>query len=621
MPTVSFAGATVVGTIPHTPMRPLMKLPSIRQTMQQAGTTLRRFPVVLFDAALATGAALILVDHEGPPEPTFLFRILLAGILGIPLLIGLALLAERKGLGRFAALGLSLIGMLAIAAYALTVPSDLTHAPLVTLFRFYILAVALHLFVAVVPFTSKGEVNGFWYYNKALLFRLLTTFLYSVVLYAGLSIALAALENLFAIYIPGKRYFELWILIIGLFNTWFFLAGVPEDLTRLDTSGDYPKGLKVFAQYILFPIVLTYLVILYAYLGKILVSWDWPQGYVSKLILGFSGTGIFLLLLLHPLRDLAENAWVTKAARWFYIVLIPLVIMLFLAVWRRVSEYGYTEGRYLALALGGWLAFLVLYFSLSKTKSIKAIPVSLCMLAFVVSFGPWGVFSVASQSQIGRLEKSATATGILVEGKILPVHDEVVLHEAKEMSAILSYLHENHGFDGIQGWFETSLKEDTIPSGVAYKSPAVVARMMGVEYIPDWAGSVILAAADPFDLTGYDRMAQMSVFARGVEKSDSLGDGISYSVTADLDTITFRPGPETEALLHIALQEHAERLVKEFKTSATRHIPSKKLAMSVAGDGLRICLCPWQVQVQARNGEMKVIRIDAVILYSRAKMQ
>ncbi|MDH3253238.1 MAG: DUF4153 domain-containing protein, partial [Ignavibacteria bacterium] len=174
-----------------------MKLPSIHQTIQQAGATLRRFPVVIFAAALATGAAMILVDYEGPSRPTILFNILLAGILGIPLLIALALLAERKRFGRPAALGLQLLGVLVLAAYAITVPTDLTHAPLVTLFRFYILAIALHLFVAVAPFTTKGELNGFWYYNKALFFRVLTSLLYSLVLYGGLSIALAAVDNLF----------------------------------------------------------------------------------------------------------------------------------------------------------------------------------------------------------------------------------------------------------------------------------------------------------------------------------------------------------------------------------------------------------------------------------------
>ncbi len=470
---------------------------------------------------------------------------------------------------------------------------------------------------------SRSICSFLW--HQILFFRLLTSILYSGVLYTGLSIALAAVDNLFGVDVPGKRYFELWILILGLFNTWFFLAGVPEETAPLDAISDYPKGLKVFSQYILYPIVLIYLVILYAYLGKILAAWDWPQGYVSKLILGFSGTGIFLLLLLNPLRERADNAWVKKIARWFYVALIPLVVMLFLAVWRRISEYGFTEGRYLAIALGVWLSFLIVYFLMSRTKSIKVIPVSLCVLALLVSVGFWGVFSVASQSQIARLERITTEAGILAEGKIRPVHAEVSFKNAKEISAILSYLHEYHGLAGIQSWFEGSLKEDTIPSGVAYKRPAVVARMMGLEYVSRWAesqrGMVTFTAATPYDVTGYDRMVQLTMFARGNEQGDSLGKGYSYRVTSDLDTLMFRGLPTGEGFLQIDLQRHAEQLLSEYDTSATGRIPGEKLAVELAGAGFRVRLCPWLLLLQRRNGEMKLVRINAVLLFSMDSTQ
>jgi len=120
---------------------------------------------------------------------------------------------------------------------------------------------------------------------------------------------------------------------------------VPRDLAHLESVTEYPKGLKVFAQYVLFPLVMVYLVILYVYMGKIIIAWDWPQGWVSKLILGFSGAGLFSLLLLHPVTGREENVWIRTAARWYYVILIPLLVMLFFAVWRRVSEYGVTPGR------------------------------------------------------------------------------------------------------------------------------------------------------------------------------------------------------------------------------------------------------------------------------------
>ncbi|MBP1691951.1 MAG: hypothetical protein H6Q32_1303, partial [Bacteroidetes bacterium] len=518
-------------------------------------------------------------------------------------------------------------GLLILLGYAATVPTDLTNAPMITLFRFFALAAALHLFAAIAPFTTGGEENGFWHYNKTLFLRVLTAGLYSLVLYLGLVIALVALENLFGVDVPEKRYPELFIFIVGLFSTWFFLAGIPEDLSQLNTLTEYPKGLKIFAQYILFPLVLIYLVILYAYLAKILIEWDWPQGWVSKLILGFSGTGMFSLLLLHPVVGRTENLWIARAARWFYILLIPLVVMLFLAVWRRVSEYGMTEGRYIALGLGVWLVFLIAYFTLSRARSIKIIPASLCVLTFLVSFGPWGMFSVAEQSQIGRLESILAQTGILSEGNVRAVHGEVPIRDTKQISAILSYLHEHHGLDGIQGWFDQSLKVDSkvdsIPSGVAYKSPEAVAKLMGVEYTSRWVestgGMMTFLPETAYDVSGYDRVIHVNTFGSGISSVDLPADGIAYHMPEGIDTLIFTRMSTGAELLRINILEHAETLLKEHEASPTDRTANNKMRLSAEGNGLRVAVCPWHIQIMTSAGKTKVVRLTAAVLYSVEK--
>jgi hypothetical protein len=600
-----------------------MKLPSFRQAYQEALTTARRFPVVLVDATLGTIAALILIDHEGPAQPTILFNILLAGILGSSLLTALALTAERRGLKRPARLGLQAIGIILLAGYGLTVPTDLTHAPQVTLFRFFILAAALHMLVSAAPHAGKGDTNGFWQYNRALFLRILTAILYSLVLYAGLAIALAALDNLFGVSVPGKRYLELWILITGVFTTWYFLAGIPENLAALDAMADYPKSLKVLAQYILLPIVVIYLIILYAYLAKIVVAWDWPQGWVSKLILGFSGTGIFSLLLLHPIMGRTDNVWLKRTERWFYLILIPLVVMLFLAVGRRVSEYGITEGRYLAIILGIWLGFLILYFTISAKRNIKMIPASLCVLAFAISFGPWGIFSTARQSQIGRLERLTSEAGILVNSRVQPVHAEIPFARAKEISAVLAYLHEVHGFGEIQPWFDKSLREDTSSSLIAYKNPEAVAKMMGFQFVSRWAespyGIVTFDAAGAFDPRGYERMAILQMYWSVGNKVEFPSDGILYKVSAGMDTMTFSSVGTGAKLVEIDLRRHAEGLLTKYRSSATDRIPTEEMALSADGNGLRVRLCPSRLQVQERDGKTKLAGISAVVLFTVEK--
>ena len=600
-----------------------MKFPSVHQILQDAIRTFLRFPFVLTNAALGTITAVILIDHEGPVQATVLFNILLATILGIPLLTGFALLAEKKKWGTGMAIGLQIIGILLLVGYGCSVPSDLWEAPAIHILRMLLIAVALHLFVAFAPFSGPGEINGFWHYNKILLLRLIITAVYTVVLYAGLALALAALDNLFGMNVPGKRYAELWFIILGLFNTWSFLAGIPENLEQLEGSTDYPKGIKIFAQYILFPLVLIYLVILYAYMAKILIAWDWPQGWVSRLILGFATTGIFSLLLLYPIREQAENIWIKTTSRWLYVVMIPLVIMLLLALWRRISEYGITEGRYIAIILGFWLGIIVVYFILSRTKSIKAIPVSLCILALFISFGPWSAFSVSEKSQVDRLQDFLTKNDILVDSRVQKAPATVPKDDVLQISSIIAYLHDIHGYDQIQPWFRESLKEDSLGTRLKFKEPALVTMMMGIEYVNVWysaAGNYILFRSNQaglIDVQGYDRMIRGQYLNIDQDNKVFTDQEFRYRVNSKLDTITFIVTPEETVLdsLHIDLHPRFNQLLADYGNVNVTNIPPEKMMVRAENQNLRIKIYFRFIKLHREENLVKPMEYGADILY------
>ncbi|HLP15965.1 MAG TPA: DUF4153 domain-containing protein, partial [Bacteroidota bacterium] len=461
-----------------------MKLPSISRAATDARDTFRRFPLVIIDAIIGTICGLILIDAPDPSRPSVLIQIVFGAVLGFPLLTGCAITFEKLKWEKSRSLIVQLAAVVCVGLYAMTVPQDLGAAPEIHGFRLLMLTTGMVLMVFAAPYLVGHESErGYWNFCKTIILRILTAALYAVVLWGGLAIALAALDNLFGVEVPPKRYGELWACINGIFSTWFVLAGVPKEPDRLDDAREYPKGLKIFSQYILFPLVLVYLVILYAYLGKILFAWNWPQGWVSGLILGFIATGFVSLLLLHPIRDRIENVWMNTASRWFYVIIIPMIIMLFLAVWRRVSEYGFTEGRYLGIAAVVWLCVVTPYFIFSSKKKILFLASSLCMAVFVVSVGPWGMFAVSEKSQVNRLEELLIENHILVDGHVQSRHDSLRIETTRRINSIIGYLSGMHGFGAIQPWFTESLSRDTLHSGAPYKDPALVAKMMGVTYV------------------------------------------------------------------------------------------------------------------------------------------
>lgn|GEM_PF-4240683 len=80
---------------------------------------------------------------------------------------------------------------------------------------------------------------------------------------------------------------------------------------------------------------------------------------MTWLVIGYSVSGILAFLLVHPLLDDADNPWVRLLSKWYFPALIPLSILQLLAVWERISAYGVTENRYLALTTGFWLLLAI----------------------------------------------------------------------------------------------------------------------------------------------------------------------------------------------------------------------------------------------------------------------
>ncbi len=604
-----------------------MKLPSLQQILADARHSAARFPMVLFTAALGTFAAVALIEAEDIRAVAWLINVLYAALLGAPLFTAVALTAEKERWSRMRSLITHGAVAVLLAAYGWSLPGDLSAGPGVHGARLALLAVAAHLLVAVGPYLRGGEQNGFWQYNRVMFLRILTAGVFTGVLYAGLAIALAALENLFGIHIRAERYAQLGVLLLGLFNTWYFLAGLPRDLAALETDTTYPAVLKVFAQYIVFPLALIYLVILYAYVGKLLVEWEWPRGWVSKLILGFAGTGTFTMLLLHPIRDSIGNAWMRSAARWFHILLAPLVVLLFFALARRSGEYGLTEGRYLAYALGVWCAAMIVYFLSGRARSLKAIPLSLCILAVVVSYGPWSAFSVSERGQVARLEQILQRNGILKDGVVHKAASTVSFTDAREISALLSYLRDMYGYEGIRQWFAEDLRDTSPERGSSFKDPKYVAGLLGVEYVHGWARAddeniSYETGEQPLTITGYDRLLVQQYLSREMRSKTFDEAGLQLNTSEDLSLLDVvrLEGDRRIDSVRFDMRALARRVHATFEHRDVESIPCDSMTLTARSAGMDVKLITRGMVLQKKDGVLVPLQFRVQVMY-RQMMQ
>lgn len=426
-----------------------MKLPSLQQLYYGFRNVIKRFPLPFIFAVAATCCWCYYIhvsdyrnyseQHEDLKDQ--LIKAIAILNLALTLVLAIDLISERnryplkkKWLLRFGGL------MISIILYFSLDPANYSA----DLYRIFLFAFAFHLLVAFAPFIGQEVINGFWQFNKALFIRFLTSALYSAVLYAGLAIALVAIDGLFNAGIKWQTYMTLFAMISAGFNAIFFLAGIPTDFKMLEEDHSYPKGLKIFAQFVLVPLVTIYLAILLVYEIKIAVLWELPKGLVSSLILGYAVFGILSLLLVYPVKETAGNSWIKLFSRFFYVMMIPLVVLLLLAVWKRVGHYGITESRYILTALALWLAGITLYFLFSKRQNIKVIPISLCIISIVATYGPQSAFSVSKYSQLGRLKR---------------IMNSRKKDDLKEKPAVIRYLVYTHGLKTLQPFTKKDLSK------------------------------------------------------------------------------------------------------------------------------------------------------------------
>ena len=415
-----------------------MKLPSLLSLWEETMAVFRRFPLQVLVTITAVAVLLLQIENWNIND----FGKLVATLnFSLTLLLSADLFAEshqwsikKKWILR--------IGVLVCCGLLyLTLEPRLFDADLI---RIALFAFAFHLLVSFAPFIGTGTTTGFWNYNQRLFLHIITAGIFAGVLTAGLFVAVSATKALFGLELYERPYAYIASLTMVGFLTIFFLSGIPKDLKSLDEEPqDYPKGLKVFTQYVLIPLLSIYLAILLVYEGKILIEWQLPKGYVSTLILGYAVAGILSLLLIHPIRNREGNGWMGVFSKFFYVMMLPLVVLLLLAVWKRVSVYGITEARYILILLALWLTIVTVYSLVSKRQNIRFIPVSLCILALLAVYGPQSAFSVSKYSQTKRLERMMKQD----------------TEEAKEQRAdIIEYLVKNHGILSLQTFTDRDLE-------------------------------------------------------------------------------------------------------------------------------------------------------------------
>ncbi len=597
-----------------------------------------RFPFVVGATVLGVFTAVIILKQRSyfyTAQPDWFMKLFLISLLACLFLLFLALIAERLLWRRSLNYLLQIAGVGLLTFYFWLLPTSVNDWYIQTNYRFGLSIILAVIGVLVIPWIGKADTLYGWQYWKILVQRFIITGIFSAALFIGLVLAVTAMNYLFHLELPGEIYPQLWVTVVGIFASWFFLASFPKYPHQ--DSTEYPRILRVFALYILLPLLGIFSAILAVYAGKIVVTWSWPLGGVALWVLLVAAWGLLTYTCVYPLFRDETYSWLRKVFVSFFILLLLLLVLLFLAVSVRIREYGLTDDRYLVIALGVWLAGVAFYLLISKQKRLEYLPVSLGLVLFLSAFGPWSSFSLSLKSQAHRLERLLTERGMLVDGKVKAQSEpmfngsrswpEEFYKKRFELESVLAYVIQHDGTHLIQPWFEEDLtagqqKEGEFPMARTWVIQTNALRALGLSY-DDMKSEHLyfnIAKSPPyvFSVAGYDQSAE-GLFL-GIDRptvSLTTPDGI---LKIQLERDTMNIVREDKTLMALDLAPFAKNLYEKYEKNKqmydTLAFPLAEMTIVKESEAVRIKLIINSLNVVYNEDQVAIEHLSGTLLFS-----
>lgn len=352
------------------------------------------------------------------------------------------------------------------------------------------LSLALALSLMFAPYLKrKNNSSSVWFFNYQLGVAVFFAGFAAVVFGGGLSLILISIEYLFETKLSSTIYGDVWILSWSLLFPVYILANISKDFDFKDELCDFPKGISFIANYILVPLMYAYMIILYAYVIKIIVQWELPKGNLAWMISSFGVIGVLTKLVVYPVRNKGSKLMMLFD-RFFYPSLVVPVLMLFVSIFVRVYDYGVTESRYAVIILGVWLSIVIVSSVYLKDKfHIKHAPMLIALLALLASFGPWSAINVSVESQLSRFEVLLNKYELLEDGQAIKSTKDIPFNDRKSLSSIADYL-------GMSEWRSNKVrpvlhnllsqdKNETTSSATKINGKQILS-MLNIEYVSKW---------------------------------------------------------------------------------------------------------------------------------------
>ncbi|MEM8836932.1 MAG: DUF4153 domain-containing protein [Pseudomonadota bacterium] len=326
--------------------------------------------------------------------------------------------------------------------------------------EWYFLA-GLIILLLVAPYIFGGSPErSVWLYIARIVLAAFLSGIAALIFGGGLSAIAEAYRILFEVEIDRETHPVIWSIAILFVAPVFGLSLTPQsfaDEIRSPVEGTLvARAVGSFINYLITPVLLVYFLIILLYSGKILVEWSLPKGQVATISLVFSIGLTAFILFARPFSDRANIATRFLLSRWHILLIVPL-ILLSIAVFRRVSDYGLTPERYGLMIAVFWTCLLIVGpFLFRAQMTNRAILATSALLLLGASIGPWGAIGYSISNQVGRLHAVLERSNLIENGVLVEeAAQQTDISELDKVQArsIVRFLAEHDSLDRLKPLF------------------------------------------------------------------------------------------------------------------------------------------------------------------------
>ena len=296
------------------------------------------------------------------------------------------------------------------AIYCFT--ADFTHAPIAEEFPFMVMVMVILISVFTLSFLRRSNDLPFWHFIRRLFYANLISFPIGGILLGGMALLSLSFDELFGLSVPEEVYATEAVICMVLIAPILFFLLVPEGKKKQDYT--VPTLLKFYrgvVNNLFIPLMICYLVTLYVYAITILIRWQLPNGWVSGLVTTLMAGMLAIIYLLYPqLYKDPRKAIERFALHKVPLLVLPLLFLMSIGIFRRISDYGITVSRLYLLVFNIWCYFVCIFLYIKRSRHLWWIPVSFAITALLVSVGPWSITNLTKQQLRKEIKQALLAS-------------------------------------------------------------------------------------------------------------------------------------------------------------------------------------------------------------------